>query len=244
MPIYSGGLGVLAGDHLKSASRPRHPAGRRSASSTTRATSASASTSDGWQHEEYLDVDTGMLPMEPAMHDGVPVTVEIETRTGTHRRARLADRGRPQHALLLDSNVDGNSPEDRELTARLYGGDQRIRIRQELLLGVGGIRALPRWASAGRRAPQRGTQRLRGARARSASRMEDEGIERRRSAAARGRADRLHHAHAGGRRPRPLPAGPDRGASRAAARRARACRTRSFWGWAASTPATTASHSA
>src|SRR6185436_823242 len=44
--------------------------------------------------------------------------------------------------LLLDSNVDGNQPEDRELTARLYGGDKRVRIRQELLLGVGGVRAL------------------------------------------------------------------------------------------------------
>ena len=44
--------------------------------------------------------------------------------------------------LLLDSNVDGNSAEDRELTARLYGGDHRVRIRQELLLGVGGVRAL------------------------------------------------------------------------------------------------------
>ena len=49
--------------------------------------------------------------------------------------------------LLLDSDVEGNKPEDRELTARLYGGDQRTRIRQELLLGVGGVRALERWAS-------------------------------------------------------------------------------------------------
>ena len=48
---------------------------------------------------------------------------------------------------LLDSDVDGNAPEDRDLTARLYGGDQRVRIRQELLLGVGGVRALERWAS-------------------------------------------------------------------------------------------------
>ena len=70
------------------------------------------------------------------------MTVEIETRTGriVARVWRIAV-GR-NTLLLLDSNVDGNSPEDRELTARLYGGDHRVRIRQELLLGVGGVRAL------------------------------------------------------------------------------------------------------
>ena len=80
--------------------------------------------------------------MEPAIRDGVPVTVEIETRTGriVARVWRIAV-GR-NTLLLLDSNVEGNSPEDRELTARLYGGDQRVRIRQELLLGIGGVRAL------------------------------------------------------------------------------------------------------
>ena len=53
--------------------------------------------------------------------------------------------------LLLDSNVEGNQPEDRELTARLYGGDERVRIRQELLLGVGGVRALARAGHLARR---------------------------------------------------------------------------------------------
>src|SRR5205807_1367414 len=73
---------------------------------------------------------------------GAPITVSIETRTG-----RLAARvwqlavGR-NTLLLLDSDVEGNEPEDRELTAKLYGGDERVRIRQELLLGVGGVRAL------------------------------------------------------------------------------------------------------
>ena len=80
--------------------------------------------------------------MRAGHRDGVPVTVEIETRTGriVARVWRIAV-GR-NTLLLLDSNVEGNSPEDRELTARLYGGDQRVRIRQELLLGVGGVRAL------------------------------------------------------------------------------------------------------
>ena len=75
-------------------------------------------------------------------HDGAPVTISIDTRTGTiaARVWKLAV-GRST-LLLLDSNVEGNQPEDRELTARLYGGDDRVRIRQELLLGVGGVRAL------------------------------------------------------------------------------------------------------
>jgi starch phosphorylase len=72
----------------------------------------------------------------------VPITIAIDTRTGTivARVWQLAV-GR-NTLLLLDSNVDGNRPEDRELTSRLYGGDERVRIRQELLLGVGGVRAL------------------------------------------------------------------------------------------------------
>ena len=71
-----------------------------------------------------------------------PITVSIETRTGAigARVWKLAV-GRST-LLLLDTNVDGNRQEDRELTARLYGGDDRVRIRQELLLGVGGVRAL------------------------------------------------------------------------------------------------------
>ena len=72
----------------------------------------------------------------------MPVTVSIETRTGTiAARVWQLAVGR-NTLLLLDSNVDGNQPEDRELTSRLYGGDDRVRIRQELLLGVGGVRAL------------------------------------------------------------------------------------------------------
>ena len=70
------------------------------------------------------------------------MTISIETRTGTIA-ARVWELSVGRNTLLLlDSNVDGNQPEDRELTARLYGGDDRIRIRQELLLGVGGVRAL------------------------------------------------------------------------------------------------------
>ncbi len=141
LPIYSGGLGVLAGDHLKSASDlgvPLVGVGLYYDQGYFR----QRLDRDGWQHEEYLDVDHRLLPMQPAMQAGVPVTVEIETRTGRIvARVWKVAIGRIT-LLLLDSNVEGNNPEDRELTARLYGGDERVRIRQELLLGVGGARAL------------------------------------------------------------------------------------------------------
>ena len=69
-------------------------------------------------------------------------TIEIETRTGTLlAKVWLMRVGRVK-LFLLDCDVEGNSPEDRELTSRLYGGDVRTRIRQELVLGVGGVRAL------------------------------------------------------------------------------------------------------
>ena len=141
MPIYSGGLGILAGDHLKSASDlgiPLVAVGLYYDQGYFR----QRLDRDGWQHEEYIDVDHRLLPMQPAVRDGEPVTIEISTRTGRiEARVWQTSVGRTT-LLLLDSNVDGNSPEDRELTARLYGGDQRVRIRQELLLGIGGTRAL------------------------------------------------------------------------------------------------------
>ena len=97
----------------------------------------------GWQQEEYLQTDVNQLPMEPAIGtNGEPVTVQIETRAGTINAKVWRMKVGRCDLLLLDSNVEGNAPEDRELTSRLYGGDARMRIRQELLLGVGGFRAL------------------------------------------------------------------------------------------------------
>jgi starch phosphorylase len=142
IPIYSGGLGVLAGDHVKSASDlgvPLVGIGLYYDQGYFR----QRLNLDGWQQEAYIDVDSRVLPMQPATdRNGEPVMVTIETRTGTiaARVWRIAV-GR-NTLLLLDSDVEGNEPEDRELTARLYGGDNRVRIRQELLLGVGGVRAL------------------------------------------------------------------------------------------------------
>ena len=141
LPIYSGGLGILAGDHIKSASDlgiPLVGVGLYYDQGYFR----QRLDSDGWQHEDYINVDHRLLPLRPALCDGVPLTVSIETRTGSIA-ARVWQLSVGRNALfLLDSNVDGNQPEDRELTARLYGGDERVRIRQELLLGVGGVRAL------------------------------------------------------------------------------------------------------
>ena len=142
IPEYSGGLGILAGDHIKSASDLAIPLvgiGLFYGQGYFR----QYLDRNGWQHEEYLHTDVNQLPMEPAIGtNGEPVMVQIETR-GDCLRAKVwrMKVGRCD-LLLLDSNVEGNAPEDRELTSRLYGGDGRIRIRQELLLGIGGYRAL------------------------------------------------------------------------------------------------------
>jgi glycogen phosphorylase len=142
IPIYSGGLGVLAGDHIKSASDlgiPLVGIGLFYGQGYFR----QRLDGGGWQREEYLPTDVNRLPMEPAIGtDGRPVTVQTETRSGAIRAKVWRLKVGRCDLLLLDSDVDGNAPEDRELTSRLYGGDGRVRIRQELLLGVGGFRAL------------------------------------------------------------------------------------------------------
>jgi starch phosphorylase len=142
IPIYSGGLGVLAGDHIKSASDLDIPLVgiglfyrqgyfRQRLDMT------------GWQQEDYQFTDIATLPMEPAIgKDGIPVTIQIETRGGVIAAKVWRIKVGRCDLLLLDSDVEGNAPEDRDLTSTLYGGDGRIRIRQELLLGVGGVRAL------------------------------------------------------------------------------------------------------
>jgi glycogen phosphorylase len=142
IPEYSGGLGILAGDHIKSASDlgiPLVGIGLFYGQGYFR----QRLDADGWQHEEYLTTDISQLPMEPAIGaNGRALAVQIETRGGSIRaKVWRMNIGRC-NLLLLDSNVEGNAPEDRGLTSKLYGGDARIRIRQELLLGVGGFRAL------------------------------------------------------------------------------------------------------
>ena len=142
LPIYSGGLGVLAGDHIKSASDlgiPLVGIGLFYGQGYF----LQRLDENGWQREEYLQTDVNQLPMQPAIGtNGEPVVVEIQTRGGSIRAKVWRVKVGRSDLLLLDSNVAGNAPEDRELTSRLYGGDGRTRIRQELLLGVGGFRAL------------------------------------------------------------------------------------------------------
>jgi glycogen phosphorylase len=142
LPVYSGGLGVLAGDHIKSASDlgiPLVGVGLFYGQGYFR----QRLDRTGWQQEEYIETDVSKLPMEPAIgENGQPVTVQIETRSGAISAKVWRLKVGRCDLLLLDSNVEGNAPEDRELTSRLYGGDGRVRIRQELLLGVGGFRAL------------------------------------------------------------------------------------------------------
>ena len=142
LPIYSGGLGVLSGDHIKSASDlgiPLIGVGLFYGQGYF----LQRLDKSGWQREEYLETDVNQLPMQPAIGiNGEPVVVEIKTRSGAIRAKVWRMKVGRCDLLLLDSNVAGNAPEDLETTSRLYGGDKRTRIRQELLLGIGGFRAL------------------------------------------------------------------------------------------------------
>ena len=142
VPIYSGGLGVLAGDHVKSASDldiPLVAIGLFYGHGYFR----QRLDDKGWQQEDYLPTDVNSVPMEPAIGlDGLPVMIQLRTRHSViNAKVWRVQVGRIS-LLLLDSDVEGNLPEDRKLTSQLYGGDSRTRIRQELLLGVGGVRAL------------------------------------------------------------------------------------------------------
>jgi starch phosphorylase len=143
LPQYSGGLGILAGDHLKSASDLGVPivgvglfyrAGyfRQSLSR------------DGWQQETYPVLDPDGLPLSLLREaDGSPVVIRVGLPGGRtlHAHVWRADVGRVP-LLVLDSDVEENEALEREVTDRLYGGGGEHRLQQELLLGVGGVRAL------------------------------------------------------------------------------------------------------
>jgi starch phosphorylase len=142
LPIYSGGLGVLSGDHIKSASGLGVPLVAIGLF-YTQGYFRQHLDQEGYQAEDYQTTKVENTPLEPARtRDGKPITVRIDTRDGQlFAKVWLVHVGRVR-LYLLDANVDGNKPRDRELTNRLYGGDERTRIRQETLLGVGGVRAL------------------------------------------------------------------------------------------------------
>lgn len=140
--IYSGGLGILAGDHLKSASDLGIPLVAVGLFYHEGYFSQYID-DQGWQKEDYTQAEPSQLPLREAIGaDGQPVVITVDTRRGRiHARVWRIDVGRVP-LYLLDTNIKENSEEDRKLTARLYGGDQRTRIRQEIMLGIGGVRAL------------------------------------------------------------------------------------------------------
>ncbi|VBA60426.1 alpha-glucan family phosphorylase [Mycobacterium attenuatum] len=143
LPNYSGGLGILAGDHLKAASDlglPLIAVGLYYRSGYFR----QSLTADGWQQETYPSLDPHGLPLRLLTYaSGDPVLVELALPDSAQLRARIwiAQVGRVP-LLLLDSDIPENEHELRSVTDRLYGGDQEHRIKQEILAGIGGIRAI------------------------------------------------------------------------------------------------------
>lgn len=140
--LYSGGLGVLAGDHLKSASDMSLPMVAVGLL-YRQGYHQQYLNNDGWQQEKYLDNEINRLPMTPACNQQkLPIRIELPIPSGFLRACvwRM-DVGRVP-LFLLDTNIPENTPELRKITASLYGGDQTVRMLQELLLGIGGYNAL------------------------------------------------------------------------------------------------------
>ena len=142
IPIYSGGLGILSGDHLKSASDLGIPL-----------VAVGLLYKNGYFHQkingygdqetEYNNIELSNLPINP-VKDGngeeLKIYVKFENRK-VYLKVWQINVGRIK-LYLLDSDIDENSPEDRETTLRLYGGDQEMRIKQEIVLGMGGTNLL------------------------------------------------------------------------------------------------------
>ncbi|MFI0721805.1 glycosyltransferase family 1 protein [Streptomyces sp. NPDC021224] len=143
LPQYSGGLGILAGDHLKAASDlgvPLIGVGLLYRHGYFRQTLSR----EGWQQEHYPVLDPNSLPVAPLREaDGTPARISLVLPGGRALHARIwkAQVGRVP-LLLLDSDVEGNGPTERDVTDRLYGGGSEHRLLQEMLLGIGGVRAL------------------------------------------------------------------------------------------------------
>jgi starch phosphorylase len=142
LPVYSGGLGVLAGDHLKSASDLGVPLVGIGLL-YQRGYFQQYLNADGWQQEYYPELDFSTLPLAEALDpQGQPLMVSIDLinhklfiKVWKLRVGRIT-------LHLLDTNVTPNNSEDREITSQLYGGDNEMRIKQEIVLGIGGATAL------------------------------------------------------------------------------------------------------
>lgn len=142
VPVYSGGLGVLAGDHLKSASDLGIPLVAIGLA-YRQGYFVQQLTEDGWQLESYPVHDIHQWAATPVTGpDGGPLKIRVHLDKGeVAATAWLVQVGRVP-LYLLDADLPENPPEFRVLTARLYGGDRTMRIRQEILLGIGGLRVL------------------------------------------------------------------------------------------------------
>ena len=142
LPIYAGGLGVLAGDTCKESSDLglpfvgvgfMYPQGYFHQHLST----------DGWQLETYEQLDWADAPTDPAIRpDGSPCIVAVPLGDRTVLASVWEVKAGRVRLLLLDTDLDENAPWDRALSARLYGGNQETRIQQEIILGLGGVRAL------------------------------------------------------------------------------------------------------
>ena len=143
LPIYSGGLGILAGDHLKSASNlgvPLVGVGLLYQQGYFR----QYLNEDGWQQERYPENDFYTLPIKPERdEEGNPIVITVEYPDGPVKAQLWQVRVGKIRLILLDTNIDENAREiDKNITDQLYGGNKETRIRQEVMLGIGGIRAL------------------------------------------------------------------------------------------------------
>jgi starch phosphorylase len=142
LPVYAGGLGILSGDHMKEASDlglPLVGVGFY----YTQGYFSQKITEDGWQETRSQQLNFAELPVVPLQEeDGRPMTISV-TVAGRSVLARIVQVMVGRVPLyLLDTDLEENSPADRQLTARLYTSDQEVRIAQEMLLGIGGVRAL------------------------------------------------------------------------------------------------------
>ena len=148
LPQYSGGLGILAGDHLKAASDLGVPI--VGVGLLYRAGYFAQSLSrEGWQQERYPVLDPNGLPISLLRtEENEPLKVRVGLPGGRHLVAQVwkAQVGRVP-LLLLDSDVEDNEPAERDVTDRLYGGGSEHRLLQEMLLGIGGVRALRAYAA-------------------------------------------------------------------------------------------------
>ncbi len=141
LPIYSGGLGILSGDHAKEASDlgiPLIGVGFMYPQGYFR----QRIPSHGWQEAIYEQLHMEHAPILPVMHNGEEFRLSVEMAgTRVYARVWTVQVGRTV-LYLMDTDVDENDPWNRELSARLYSGDGEMRIRQEILLGIGGVRML------------------------------------------------------------------------------------------------------